>query len=381
MAGNFRTDTTCLLASRKPCHPPPVGHTRPTIVYFRCHTKTSLYFRQWQFIHVEISGKLSVTARSIFQKVCPSCMATVATDATECTCGFSFEQENTQPSSEEIRLKAEELYENYLTARAEQAVEAVKTAQAEYVRDLNNPIKSKNIARFLKESRAAEASLAAQRAHIAELRKSVEVVSAAKIPVPITPPKPVAAKLVVARPVQALPRASAPVVPTPKPEKTARSRVVVRAPKTNIHVSAPAKQATVPASVVAAARPSVPVTPPTSAVPDRAFRAAQAAKAAKVMRATQTETQTKPLLPAEPVMEATPAPAPIAAPSRPVPARKPMLLRSAASTDKECPNCTATVFGNSERCRCGYEFAPGGSLIPALSMTEEERAAFARIFT
>lgn len=310
-------------------------------------------------------------------------MATLANNANECACGFSFEQEDAQPSSVEIRIKAEELYENYLAARAEQAAEAVKTAQAEYARDLNNPTKSKNIARFLNESRTAEANLTAQRAHIAELRKLVAVVPAAKVPAPMAPPMPVAAKPAATKPVQAVRRAAAPAAPAPKPEKprpekTARARVVVRAPKTNIHVSAPAKQATVPAPEVAAARPSVPVTPSSSAVPDRTFRDAQAAKAAKVMRATQAETPVKPLPAAEPVMEAAPAPAPVAAPSRPAPARKPMLLRS--TTDKECPNCTASVAANSERCRCGYEFAPGGSLIPALSMTEEERAAFARIF-
>ncbi len=383
VAGNFHASSICLAASRKHAYSPPVGRTRPTIVYFLCQTNISLYFHERQLIHVEISGKHSVTARSIFQKVCPSCMATLATDATGCTCGFVFEQEDNQPSSVEIRIKAEELYENYLAARAEQAAEAVKTAQAEFTRDLNNPTRSKNITRFVNESRTAEASLTAQRAHIAELRKLVEVIPATKAPAPMVPPMPVVAKPAATKPVQAVRSASALATPDPKPErsrpeKTARTRVVVRASKTNIHVSAPATQATMPVPAVAAARPSVPVAPISSAVPDRAFRDTQAAKAAKVMRATQTESQTKPLPPAEPVMEAAPAPVPIAAPFKPAPARKPMLLRS--TTDKECPNCTATVSANSERCRCGYEFAPGGSLIPGLTMTEEERAAFARIF-
>ena len=309
-------------------------------------------------------------------------MATLATNVNECACGFSFEQEDAQPSSIEIRIKAEELYESYLVARAEQAVEAVKTAQTEYTRDLNNPTRSKNIARSLNESRTAEANLTAQRAHIVELRKLIEVIPAVKAPAPMAPPMLVATKPAAMKPVQTVWRSAAPATLAPKPEKprpekTARARVVARAPKTDIHVPAPARQAAVP--VVAAAvvvQPPAPVVPKPSAVPDKAFREAQAAKAAKVMRASQPEMKTRPLPPAEPVMEA--APAPTAAPAKPAPARKPMLLRSA--TDKECPNCTATVSGNSERCRCGYEFAPGGSLIPGLTMTEEERAAFARIF-
>ena len=312
-------------------------------------------------------------------------MATLATDAVDCACGFSFEQEDAQPSSVEIRLKAEELYENYLAARAEQAVKAVKTAQAEFARDLNNPTRSKNIARSLNESRTAEANLTAQRAHIAELRKLVEVIPAVKAPAPMASMMPVMAQPAITKPVQVVRSTSAPATPIPRlerprPEKAARARVVARAPKTNTYISTPAKQATVPTPVVAAVRPSAPITPPSSAVPDRTFRDAQAAKAEKVMRATtQAETPAKLLSAVEPVEEAVSAPTPVAAPSRPAAARKPVLLRSTA--DKECPNCTAAVSGNTQRCRCGYEFAPGGSLVPALSMTEEERAAFARIFT
>src|SRR3989344_3561544 len=173
-------------------------------------------------------------------------MATLATNTNECACGFSFEQEDAQPSSVEIRIKAEELYENYLAARAEQAAEAVKTAQAEFSRDLNNPTRSKNIARSLNESRTAEANLTAQRAHITELKKLMEAAPAAKIPAPIAPPIPVAAKPAAMKPVQAVRRASAPATPAPKPEKprpekTARARVVVRAAQTKIHVTPPRK--------------------------------------------------------------------------------------------------------------------------------------------
>ena len=48
---------------------------------------------------------------------------------------------------------------------------------------------------------------------------------------------------------------------------------------------------------------------------------------------------------------------------------------------RECPNCTASVPETLARCRCGFEFASGDYLIPGLTMTDEERAAFAKIFT
>jgi hypothetical protein len=307
-------------------------------------------------------------------------MATLATSMTECACGFSFEQEDAQPSSEEIRIKAEELYENYLAARAEQAAKSVKTAQAEYTRDLNNPAKSKNIARCLTESRTAEANLVAQRSHIAELRKLMRTVPAViETPIQVAPRKPVVARPVAVTPIQTVVRTLAPAVSAPKPERMEHNRFAVRSPNANFHVATPVKQATVPTPAVTAAQPAIPILSTPSAIPDKAFREAQAAKAAKIMRATTpAETQTRPLRPTEPVIEAVSAPAPVSAPPKPAATRKPMLLR--ATTDKECPNCTATVSVNTERCRCGYEFAPGGSLIPELSMTEEERAAFARIF-
>jgi hypothetical protein len=48
---------------------------------------------------------------------------------------------------------------------------------------------------------------------------------------------------------------------------------------------------------------------------------------------------------------------------------------------KECPNCTASVESKLNRCRCGYEFPTSETLMPALAMSEEERAEFAKLFS
>lgn len=115
-------------------------------------------------------------------------------------------------------------------------------------------------------------------------------------------------------------------------------------------------------------------------MPNKAFRKAQAAKAEKILRAAQAvqpvATVNTEKLPEAPVVEAKTAPSPIAA----VPVKTAPRLY-AAPDKKDCPNCTASVAVNSARCRCGYEFSSSEQLIPALTMSEEERAAFAKLFT
>ena len=47
---------------------------------------------------------------------------------------------------------------------------------------------------------------------------------------------------------------------------------------------------------------------------------------------------------------------------------------------KDCPNCTARVSRDAARCRCGYEFSCSEQLIPAVSISDEERAEFSKLF-
>lgn len=65
---------------------------------------------------------------SIYHKVCPRCAATVATYINRCACGFSFGGSDYIGSAQELAAAAEEeqLYEEYLTARARQASAAVE---------------------------------------------------------------------------------------------------------------------------------------------------------------------------------------------------------------------------------------------------------------
>lgn len=60
---------------------------------------------------------------AIYHKDCPRCAATVATYIRRCACGFSFDGSENVDSAQKLKAAAEEeqLYEEYLAARARQA--------------------------------------------------------------------------------------------------------------------------------------------------------------------------------------------------------------------------------------------------------------------
>jgi hypothetical protein len=368
-----------------------------------------------------------VTARSIFQKVCPECMATVPLDTRECSCGHQLDhdEKDTALSSEEIRLKAEELYENYLGARVDQAAKAVKTARADFARDPSNTAKSDQVDSAIHEAQMAESALAAQSARVAEMKKALLSTVRPAAPVPVAAParkRATALKAVAARPHQAriirkpIPVLTEVVATAPvRPKHLAIEVVSTAAPARQKH-EAPKMATTEPvpvrpkhqasemvstaapvperqklqAKVVAAAPQKLPTPMPTSkkpdiappahsATPNPAFRQAQAARAEKILRAKNTQ-------PA-PVVETVKEEArkvPVAEPKPPQ--TTPVITTKSAPRlytprdKKECPNCTASVAIVAARCRCGYEFPSSEPLIPALAMSDEERAEFAKLF-
>jgi len=330
--------------------------------------------------------------RSIFQKVCPGCMANVALDARECSCGHQFDHDDTDSdlSSEEIRVRAEELYESYLAARAEQAVNAVKTIQAEFARDPANQDKSRRVATAIEEMQAAEAAWAAQSAKIAEMRKTLPP------PRQATPPKPAissprkrtaAAKTTVAAtPARVARRPDMPAVNVVNTSSVRAKRAVkntahVVQAKPIVQIKPKPEPLPMPAPVQApvAKKPETVAPPVQTTTPNHAFRQAQAAKAEKMLRAAQA---TKSAKAPEKEKAPIPVPPPVAQPKIPplVPVHGKSAPRLYALNKKECPNCTASVDSKSNRCRCGYEFSSSEQLIPSLAMSEEERAEFAKLF-
>jgi hypothetical protein len=317
-----------------------------------------------------------VTARSIFQKVCPECMATVPLDTRECSCGHHLDHDDTDTAltSEEIRLKAEELYENYLGARVEQAAKAVKTAQAEFVRDPSNPGKSDQVDSTIREVQMAESALATQSARVAEMKKAMLPTARPASPNPVATParkRVTTLKAVATKPQARITRKPIPVLT----EVVATAPVPVRLKhEAKVVVAAPKKS---PTTVAPSRKPDI-APPVQSAIPNPAFRQAQAAKAEKILRAKNTQPT--------PVVKAAKEEArmvPVAEPKPPqtTPITAKTAPRLYAPRDKkECPNCTASVTLAAARCRCGYEFPSSEQLIPPLAMSDEERAEFAKLF-
>ena len=302
-------------------------------------------------------------------------MATVPLDTRECSCGHHFDHDDTDTAltSEEIRLKAEELYENYLAARVEQAVKTVKTAQAEFARDPSNPDKSDRVASAIRETQTAESALAAQSARVAEMKEAL-------LPaVPPLAPAPVA--------IPAKKRVATPKSPTiNSPARTARKTVPVIANAAAVASARTKRQAKTaqaepknpPTAAPAPKKPET-VSPLQTATPNLAFRQAQATKAEKILRAKNTQPT--------PVVMAIKEEARVAPVAEPKPPQTtPITVKTAprlyAPRDKkECPSCTASVASSAARCRCGYEFPSSEQLIPPLAMSDEERAEFAKLFS
>ncbi len=317
-----------------------------------------------------------VTARSIFQKVCPGCMATVPLDTRECSCGYHLDHDDTDTAltSEEIRLKAEELYENYLGARVEQAAKAVKTAQAEFVRDPSNPGKSDHVASAIREVQMAESARATQSAHVAEMKKALLPAARPPAPAPVAAPvkkriaalKPAAIKPPVQVARKAVPVVTNAAVVAPVPARAKRQDKTPQAASksTSTPPPAPRKPDNAP--------------PAQTATPNPAFRQAQAAKAEKILRAKNTQPT--------PVVMAVKEEACVAPVAEPKPPQTTSINMKAAPRlyvprdKKECPSCTASVASSAARCRCGYEFPSSEQLIPPLAMSDEERAEFAKLF-
>jgi hypothetical protein len=181
--------------------------------------------------------------------------------------------------------------------------------------------------------------------------------------------------------------APAPVRPKHEVPKVATTEPAPARPKLQAKVVATAPKK-LPMPVATSRKPDI-APPAQSATPNPAFRQAQAAKAEKILRAKNT--QSTPVVEAvkEEVRRAPVAePKPLVTVTEPKPPQ--ITPNNSAKTaprlyaprdKKDCPNCTASVAIVAARCRCGYEFPSSEPLIPALAMSDEERAEFAKLFS
>ena len=288
---------------------------------------------------------------SIFQKTCPGCASIVSIGAERCDCGHSFDAAANNQSPLELTLRDEELYEGYLTARAEQARQAARAAAEALAGNAANPGLVSASALAQEVAISIESDLAEQRAKIASIRSSLPEPSTLPALEPVAPilsvqpvttkPSPVSAKATSAK---SAPAAMLP--PTPAdPEKTHTVIAPVKpAPASLWQATSTRKAADVLAAIkhakvreaiaraqqakaAAAAQASIPVAANAhSAAAPPAFRKEQASKAETIMEAHRTV------------------------------------------DGKECPNCTSSVPLNTTRCQCGFAFKDISTELPSLTL-------------
>lgn len=304
---------------------------------------------------------------SIFQKPCPACAANVSIGAERCSCGHIFESSQNQ-SPQEAALRDEELYESYLSARAEQAHQAAESAARELAENPSNPelISAAELAREV--ARSIDVDLEAQRNKISALRralppKPVVLPPLPKIEVPKAAPQPqvatVATPIALAPVLEPMAVAAAPAAASAKPVmekieiKPIPAQPVVPSPsktKNTVRVSAAHKAA----EVLAALK---------SAKAREAARRAREALEAEAKFAKQVSANPDILVQAAPAH----VPPPAFRQDQAAKAERVMEARKVAE-DKECPNCTATVPLNTSRCHCGFTFVSGNNELPSLTL-------------
>lgn len=291
---------------------------------------------------------------SIFQKTCPGCASSVAISVVRCDCGHNFESAANNLSPLEATLRDEELYEGYLTARAEQARQAARIADQALAKDTSNAELVSAAALAREVAKSIDSDLAQQQSKIAAIRNALRAVE------PLAPVvSPAATKPSTVTKMSASYQPS--VTPT-TPARPAPAASVSPIPldlEKTLPVAAPAKPA------------SVPVWHATTT--QKAAGVLAALKNAKAREAIARVQQAK----ATAEAEQKPAPATTSAHGAALPSafrkeqssRAEKIMEARKTIDgKDCPNCTSSVPVNTTRCACGFAFVSGSTELPSLTL-------------
>ncbi|HKQ31335.1 MAG TPA: hypothetical protein VJS66_08625 [Burkholderiales bacterium] len=261
-----------------------------------------------------------------------------------CGCGYCFDPGKLDGVTQELEVisQEEQLYRDYLAARAAQAEDEARVAKNNAMHEPANTVKSAEALLAVQTAMNARAELEAQDARATAVKNRIKVVRSSRRRKPKT-----AAPASVQEPL-------APPAAAPAPHKAAVKPAAIAKPVTDLAppiAPAPktaARPVTVAKPVAALAPPMVtreipqPVPQPAPVTrhvnigePTPAFRETQAAKAEQI--------------------------------APPPPPKK--------TAGQDCPNCCAKVAPNAKHCRCGYELPSSANQMPALSMSPEDRAA------
>ena len=338
----------------------------------------------------------------IFYKDCPHCAATHAAATSLCGCGYVFSGEKLdEPDlAPELAAQEEKLYEAYLAARLEQAILESRDAQRMADVDPQHAQKAQIAADKAAALNAAQADFDAQAKKTAEAVRMAEIVKAARA----ARYKSTAKTKVVSQPAT-LPSHHS---PSRQPEKVEKRAVVQAKPDKQKKPSLAdqrkqqAKQAEAAKRLAEQARHQAEqaklkrqaeqaedarrrakqaeqarlqaqqVEAVTQArrhadavLASRAHQASQAAKAQQAMKAMQ----------AAKIHEQSSAGVPGSAFKSAQSARAAQIMRADIL---ECPNCTAGLPHDAQRCGCGYQFSTGENEMPQLSLSPAEQSELLR---
>ena len=113
---------------------------------------------------------------SAFDKICPQCSAASSAGAVLCECGYLFNPIylNDPELALELAIREESLIEEYVTALAEQAIEAARTAAHDAAKEPGNEQKAAQAATAQHAAAVAQAELAQQCVRTAEAEGRLE---------------------------------------------------------------------------------------------------------------------------------------------------------------------------------------------------------------
>jgi len=303
-------------------------------------------------------------AQSIFEKICPACASIISVTTERCECGYAFtfhQGEGGLDNSLEMSLRDEELYENYLAARAAQAQEAARAALSELALFPDDTRKAADAELAQEVAKSLEADLNEQRAKIRTMQAALP-----KRPEPIP-------SLPVATPVASRPQAHAlnvEVQPAPASMITITASSAIDTP-----AAAPPTEPSPPLvnQTVEAVPVSKPVSKPVSAPASPLISAARAASVLESIKQAKARERADRFPQPDPqettaTMPGTGSVPPPAFRAEQAARAQQAITNLKALDEKCCPNCTSSVPKNTTRCRCGYTFVADGNDLPSLTL-------------
>src|SRR5689334_6149282 len=119
---------------------------------------------------------------SIFTRDCPVCAATHPLNAVRCGCGYCFDPNKIEGVTQELEVlsQEEQLYRDYLAARAAQAEDAARAAKNAASCEPDNTVKNAEALLAQQTAMNARAELEAQDTRTVAVKNRIKVVRSSR---------------------------------------------------------------------------------------------------------------------------------------------------------------------------------------------------------